>query len=82
MCQRSNVSVWILSTFLAATACGGGQAPAESPEQAPGTSETTPAEPTDAAPAEGEHTMPDGTTMPGHHHEEGTAAPAPEEKSE
>jgi hypothetical protein len=79
MYQRSDVGVWILAMFLGASACGGNQSPAESPEQTPGTTESAPE---DAEPAEGQHTMPDGTTMPGHHHEEGTSAPSPDEKSD
>ncbi len=65
----------ILLTLSLFAACGGNQAPAESPEMAPepgepAASEPPPADSADAGP--GEHTMPDGTTMPGHQHGEGT----------
>jgi hypothetical protein len=66
------------STFLAllgastiavsVLACGGSQTvPSESPATEPS---EAPAEATDAG-TEGTHTMPDGTEMPGHHHDEG-----------
>jgi hypothetical protein len=68
-------SRWLLSTvatLIIVAACGGGQsqAPAEAPtdtstEPAP---EPAPSEATDAGMPEGEHTMPDGSTMPGHEH--------------
>jgi hypothetical protein len=55
--------------------CGGSQELAESPAPA-----TTMEPPNESAPppesTEGEHTMPDGTTMPGHEHGEGTSPPS------
>jgi hypothetical protein len=64
----------ILLTLGLLAACGGSQPPAESQEAAPAAepapSEPAPAESSDAGP--GEHTMPDGTTMPGSEHGEGT----------
>jgi hypothetical protein len=73
--SRAFGAVMILVTLGSLAACGGGQAPAESPEVAPETSqpaasEPPPADSGDAGP--GEHTMPDGTTMPGHEHDEGS----------
>jgi hypothetical protein len=71
--SQSN-SRWLIGTFVTlvmVAACGGkSQAPAETPtetstEPAP---EPAPSEPTDAGTPEGEHTMPDGSTMPGHEH--------------
>ena len=65
---------WLLSAFatvVAIAACGGkSQAPAEAPTE---TSTEPSAEPAasenmDAGMPEGEHTMPDGSTMPGHEH--------------
>jgi hypothetical protein len=57
-------------------ACGGGQPPAESPEVTPEPSEASPppaTEPSDGSDAGADtHTMPDGTTMPGSEHGEGT----------
>jgi hypothetical protein len=56
-------------------ACGGGQPPAESPEVTPESSEAPPpaTEPSDGSDAGADtHTMPDGTTMPGSEHGEGT----------
>jgi hypothetical protein len=52
-------------------ACGGkSQAPAEAPtEPSPEpAAEPAPSDATDAGMPEGEHTMPDGSTMPGHEH--------------
>jgi hypothetical protein len=82
MYQRTSVNIGILGVSLALSGCGGSQAPAESPEQTPATHEPAPATPEDTEPSEGQHTMPDGTTMPGHHHGEGVPAPSPEEKPE
>lgn len=66
--------LFLASLFAAAVsagACGGQQPLAEAPA-----SEAAPAEPssteTSDAGVEGEHTMPDGSTMPGHEHGEGT----------
>jgi hypothetical protein len=58
----------VLAAALVVAGCGGSQTPAESPEATPGSTEETPP-PTQPAP-EGEHTMPDGTKMPGHQHGE------------
>jgi hypothetical protein len=82
MYQRTSVNLWMLGMLLALSACGGSQPPADSPEQTPVATEPAPATPEDTAPPEGEHTMPDGTTMPGHHHGDGAAAPPPGEKTE
>jgi hypothetical protein len=61
----------MLGTVAIVVACGGkSQAPAEAPSE-PSTepaTEPTPSEATDAGAPEGEHTMPDGSTMPGHEH--------------
>jgi hypothetical protein len=69
----------VVVAICAGGACGGGQAPAESPEMSAEPSESTPAasepastEPADTADAGTDtHTMPDGTTMPGAEHGEG-----------
>ena len=65
----------IAAWTLLATACGGSQPPTESPEATPDANEMAPAEspPADAPDAGADtHTMPDGTTMPGAEHGEGT----------
>lgn len=55
------------------TACGGGAPPpAESPE--PSTEAPSSPEASDAGTGD-THTMPDGTEMPGHHHDEGGDKP-------
>lgn len=59
----------LIAALVSAYACGGQQQP---PAETPPSSEA-PAEPgsTESGDpgAEGEHTMPDGSTMPGHQHE-------------
>jgi hypothetical protein len=71
--KKSNLRLLpcVFATVLTALACGGkSQAPAEAPSE-PSTepaSEPAPTETADAGMPEGEHTMPDGTTMPGHQH--------------
>lgn len=71
-----------LIALTSAGACGGGQSESPPPETAPPPSEPAPEPSTtagdEAAGDEGQHTMPDGTTMPGHHHGEGTEAPEAE----
>lgn len=61
----------MFATMAIAIACGGSsQPPAEAPAE-PSTEPATepmPSETTDAGMPEGEHTMPDGSTMPGHEH--------------
>lgn len=61
------VTLTVLGLFVA---CGGSQAPAESPEMAPDTSQPE-TEPPAADAGAGEHVMPDGTVMPGHEHGDG-----------
>jgi hypothetical protein len=54
-------------------ACGGSQAPAESPEAEPASTGEGASEPgASDAPGDGEHTMPDGTKMEGDQHGEHT----------
>jgi hypothetical protein len=48
--------------------CGGGNAPPETPEPSP-TPPPAEAPAAEPAPANGQHTMPDGTTMPGDQHD-------------
>jgi len=65
-------------------ACGGEpKPPPETPASPPETTTEPSAPPaeTEGSGDESEHTMPDGTKMPGHHHEEGAPAEEPE-KSE
>lgn len=58
----------VLSLFAA---CGGGsQAPAESPEMTPSTSEPETTEPPAADAGAEEHVMPDGSVMSGDQHDE------------
>jgi hypothetical protein len=74
----------LLAMIGSLSACGGGQstpseapappettAPSEMPATSPAESTTEPGStPTDETGGEGSHTMPDGGTMPGHHHPE------------
>lgn len=64
------LSLTLLVALGIVVACGGSQAPAEAPSE-PSTqpaAEPTPSEAVDAGSPEHEHTMPDGSTMPGHKH--------------
>jgi hypothetical protein len=74
----------VLAMIGSVSACGGGQstpsevpastdttAPSETPAGSPTEPTTEPSStPADDTGGEGSHTMPDGGTMPGHHHSE------------
>ena len=67
-----------LIAAFAASACGGGQSEAPPPESPPAAEPATepPTTGGEEPPAdEGVHTMPDGTTMPGHDHGDGSDQP-------
>jgi len=65
----------------ATVGCGGSQHPAESPEASPAPASPDADKPPTEQPApEGEHTMPDGTKMPGHDHGDHEPAPEPPKK--
>lgn len=87
--MRNNSKLHLLSgvAIIAASvsACGG-QSNAPPPETPPPASQST-TEPSMTEPSttegsdpasEGEHTMPDGTTMPGHHHGDGDSPDQPD----
>jgi hypothetical protein len=78
-CIRSEIAVALLSAVsIGLGGCGGGQEkPAESPE--PAAMPDAPAGAEGAAEGDGQHTMPDGTTMPGDQHGDhgGDSPPAP-----
>ena len=78
MIKRIHAGIAISSVAFSVASllgCGGGsQEPAESPAttmEPPSNESAPPPEST-----EGEHTMPDGTTMPGHEPGEGTSPPS------
>jgi len=76
---RRRVKAVVLAACAAVVACGGSQAPAESPEALPAQESGTTNPPAPATPesaGDGEHTMPDGTKMKGDHHGEHEGHPA------
>lgn len=79
MHTKTMIRVLYAAAFIAAasgSACGG-QSQSPPPETPPPVSEpvTEPRAGNEAADDEGQHTMPDGTTMPGDHHGDSTHPP-------
>lgn len=60
-----------LAVVASIPACGGkSQTPAETPAESSTEPASGPMDPSDAGMPEGEHVMPDGSTMPGHQHDD------------
>ena len=83
--MRTNPVLRVLSAMAiiaaSASACGG-KSNEPPPETAPTPSESATEPGTtggDEPAGDGEHTMPDGTTMPGHHHGDGAEQPPEQE---
>ena len=69
VCMRISSTIAVVATLISSLVnCGGGNAPPETPEASP-TPPQAEAPAADPAPADGQHTMPDGTTMPGDQHD-------------
>ena len=67
--MRTSSTIALVATLISSLVnCGGGNAPPETPEAGP-TPPQAEAPAADPAPADGEHTMPDGTKMPGDQHD-------------
>jgi hypothetical protein len=67
--MRTSSTIAVVATLISSlVSCGGGGAPPETPEAGP-TPPQAEAPAADPAAADGEHTMPDGTKMPGDQHD-------------